>query len=138
MAKRNSIPVRLPNGVQKMVSEAAALDARRQKQISNQIDSINRLLEFQGREWTYDEEMRKLHEQLATAQARIDELESSHIPPRRMSGAEEESDMGRRKDAFYAGFAAGETEDSVDESWKEYKAEQDQAEADTDEDGDDE
>lgn len=39
--------------------------------------------------------------------------------------------MGKRKDAFYAGFAAGETEDSVDESWAEYKDQQDSDDGDT-------
>lgn len=47
--------------------------------------------------------------------------------------------MGKRKDAFLAGFAAGETEDDALESWRAYKAEQEAAEAaeqDDDEDDD--
>ena len=44
--------------------------------------------------------------------------------------------MGKRKDAFYAGFEAGETEDSVDESWKAYKEQADAEEADADDDED--
>lgn len=40
--------------------------------------------------------------------------------------------MGRRKEAFLAGFAAGETEDDAQASWETYRDEQD-AEA-TDED----
>ena len=29
--------------------------------------------------------------------------------------------MGKRKDAFLAGFEAGETEDDVKQAWREYK-----------------
>lgn len=46
----------------------AALDARRQAQIQNQIDSINRLL----KDGTYDGEMAALHDTAAEQRARAD------------------------------------------------------------------
>lgn len=75
MAKKPSIPPRQQNSVQKVVTEAAALDRRRQNQIANQIGAINRVLAaWKANEaWQYDDEMQKLHEQLAAAQVRAEE-----------------------------------------------------------------
>lgn len=50
-----------------MLDRADDLDKRRQLQISNQIDTINRLLNG----GTYDDEMRILHEKLAECQAKL-------------------------------------------------------------------
>jgi len=59
------------------------LDQRRQIQIQNQIDSINRLLklfphrhESSGEICMYDAEMRTLHESLATAQTTLAQVKS--------------------------------------------------------------
>lgn len=52
------------------------LDLRRQAQISNQVATINRLLEGGA---TYDSEMKNLQEQLAEAQVRIAELEARDV-----------------------------------------------------------
>lgn len=49
--------------------ELARLDLKRQKQISNQVDAINRLL-YEGS--TYDNEMKVLHESLASCQEELD------------------------------------------------------------------
>lgn len=57
--------------IDQVIREADELDNRRRHQIENQIATINRLLVGV----TYDEELRLLHEQLATAQSRIDKLE---------------------------------------------------------------
>lgn len=129
MAKKSSkasIPARLPNTVQKILADAQALDIRRQHQINNQIGAINRFLEAWKSEaaWKYDDEMGELHKLLAAEQARAAELENQ------LRELEEGDIVGKRKDAFYAGFAAGETEDSVDESWAEYKEEQDTTDGD--------
>lgn len=53
--------------------QVAELDVRRQRQIDNQIATIDRLLEG---DHTYDDEMRTLHEGLATAQAERDALQT--------------------------------------------------------------
>lgn len=50
-----------------LLEQARALDLRRQAQIINQVDTINRLM--QG--GTYDEEMRALHEELASTQMEL-------------------------------------------------------------------
>lgn len=56
------------NPIKKMMSDAAALDNRRQQQIRNQIESINRLMSG----GTYDDEMARLHMMLAGAQHHIE------------------------------------------------------------------
>lgn len=53
-----------------LADQVEALDLRRRKQIDNQIATINRLLDGH----TYDEELSTLHEQLAEAQAKVEEL----------------------------------------------------------------
>lgn len=53
---------------QEIAAQAQELDNRRRLQITNQIASINRLMEG-GR--TYDDEMQILHEQLADCQAKL-------------------------------------------------------------------
>jgi len=55
--------------IEQIRQEAAALDLRRQKQISNQIEAINRITTG----WTYDEEMSALHARLADTQVRLDD-----------------------------------------------------------------
>lgn len=82
MGKKSSkpaIPTRLPNAVQKVVSESQALDLRRQHQIHNQIGAINRVLAgWQGdTAWTYDDEMAELHRHLANTQGVLRELVDS-------------------------------------------------------------
>ena len=52
--------------------QVGELDARRQHQITNQIGTINRLLEGDS---SYDQEMKTLHEALATVQAERDALQ---------------------------------------------------------------
>lgn len=125
-------PVRGVNPVEAMMNRAADVDRRRRAQIDNQIAAINRLAAALHHEapWTYTDEMKELHQQLAAAQAdRNSALE-------RVRELKEES-MGRRKDAFYAGFEAGETEDSVDAAWEEYKEANPKGEpADSEDDGD--
>lgn len=117
MGKKSSIPARRPNAVHQVISEAAAMDRKRQNQIQNQIGAINRVLTAwkANDAWQYDDEMQHLHELLAAEQARAAELESQ------LREMREGDNVGKRKDAFYAGFEAGETEDSVDEAWQEYK-----------------
>lgn len=57
------------------IAQAAEdLDRRRRQQIQNQIAAINRLL-IGG---SYTEEMKRLHEQLADAQVRLDEISQIH------------------------------------------------------------
>jgi hypothetical protein len=58
------------------MQEVAALDARRQAQIKNQVDAINRLL----RDGDYGEEMRKLHETAAAWRARYEALKFAMHP----------------------------------------------------------
>lgn len=57
-----------PEMLDALLGEVGDLDARRQKQIDNQRQSIDRLLGGSS----YDAEMATLHEQLADAQARLD------------------------------------------------------------------
>jgi hypothetical protein len=59
-----------PNAA-RIAAGADFMDARRRRQIDNQIKSINRLM--QGPR-TYDDEMRTLHEELAKRDALLDEL----------------------------------------------------------------
>jgi hypothetical protein len=63
------------------IDKTRALDLRRQKQIANQIASINRLL----KDGSYDEEMATLHAELAKARSTIDaallEAEASDEDP---------------------------------------------------------
>ena len=98
------------------MARAQEVDERRQHQIGNQIGAINRLAAAMrdGEPWTYTDEMSALHQTLAAAQAATD------TALERVREMEEEL-MGKRKDAFMAGFAAGETEDSAEDSWREYK-----------------
>lgn len=58
------------NPMKKMMADAAALDSRRQHQIRNQVEAINRLMAG----GTYDEEMAKLHLMLAGAQHYVEFL----------------------------------------------------------------
>lgn len=58
--------------LREVMREADELEARRQHQIQNQINSINRLLEGS----TYDDEMRTLHEELASTQAELDKAQA--------------------------------------------------------------
>jgi uncharacterized protein YukE len=115
--------------LQQVISEAGALDRKRQSQIANQIGAINRVLTAWKGDgaWQYDDEMQRLHELLAAEQARAAELESQ------LRELKEGDIVGKRKDAFLAGFAAGETEDDAQEAWAEYKEGLD-TEPDTDED----
>lgn len=124
--------MRVPNNVRRVMDQAQELDNRRQHQIHNQIAAINRLAAALHHDapWTYTDEMSALHQTLSAAQAATD------AALERVRELEEEL-MGKRKDAFYAGFSAGETEDSVDEAWAEFKAEQDTAEPAADEDSTD-
>ena len=57
-----------PEIVDVLFEEVAAVDDRRQRQVRNQVASINRIM--QG--GTYDDEMAKLHEELADTQARLE------------------------------------------------------------------
>jgi uncharacterized protein YukE len=129
VGKKSSIPARRPNALQQVISEAGALDRKRQSQIANQIGAINRVLTAWKGDgaWQYDDEMQRLHELLAAEQARAAELESQ------LRELKEGDIVGKRKDAFLAGFAAGETEDDAQEAWAEYKEGLD-TEPDTDED----
>lgn len=52
--------------------QVRAQDLRRQRQIKNQVDTINRVM--QG--GTYTDEMRELHERLAAAEAEKERLEA--------------------------------------------------------------
>lgn len=152
-------PVRGVNPVEAMMKRAGDLDRRRGEQIQNQIAAINRLAAALHHEapWTYTDEMHALHRQLADTQAALRRLAASAgsvynlsmdglaeeelhaavdeaikaletTPP--IGRVEKEENMGKRKDAFMAGFAAGETEDDAQEAWAEYKAEQDGEDAD--------
>lgn len=105
------------NAVQQMLDRAHDLDRRRQMQVQNQIGSINRLADAMtaGVRWTYDDEMRTLHEAFAALQV------ATSAALERVRELEEGDTVGKRKDAFLAGFAAGETEDDAAESWAAYK-----------------
>jgi DNA-binding transcriptional MerR regulator len=62
-----------PNKVNLFTEEQVnELDRRRQMQITNQVASIDRLLEGDA---TYDSEMKKLHEDLADSQQREELLQ---------------------------------------------------------------
>lgn len=126
------IPQNVSNPVRQVMQKAQDLDLRRQHQIHNQVAAINRLAYAMevGEEWSYTDEMQALHELLAQAQC---DRDSALNRVRELEG----EIVGKRKDAFYAGFSAGETEDSVDEAWAEYKEQQDADAADdtADEDG---
>lgn len=52
-----------------LLEKSGQLDSRRLTQIRNQVSTINRLM--QG--GSYDDEMRKLHEDLADTQVRLDD-----------------------------------------------------------------
>lgn len=56
-------------------AEVVDADDQRRRQVQNQIEAINRLL-VNG---SYDEEMARLHSELAIAQQRISELESGAV-----------------------------------------------------------
>lgn len=68
-----------PEMVQIMVDEIAAVDDRRQRQIRNQVGTINRLMAGH----TYESEMERLHTELAETQSR---LEAALLEIRRMNG----------------------------------------------------
>lgn len=89
--------------IMEAAERARILDLLRQEQIGLQLASITRLLD----DPSASRELSRVNNKLAIAIRRIAELE--------------EREMGRRKDAFYAGFSAGETEDSVDESWETFR-----------------
>lgn len=130
---RRSIPQNVSNPVRRVMQKAQDLDDRRQNQIHNQVAAINRLAYAMetGEGWSYTDEMQVLHELLAQSQARAAELEHQ------LREQKEGDTVGKRKDAFLAGFAAGETEDDAQESWAEYKASLEDAEpAEDDADGD--
>ena len=57
------------------LKRAALIDQRRQAQLRNQVQTINRLLAGA----TYDEEMKTLHEQLAETQVRLQEALSQPV-----------------------------------------------------------
>lgn len=63
--------------VDAVFEEVAAVDDRRQRQIRNQVASINRVMQGSS----YDDEMAKLHEELADTQARLEAalLEIRHL-----------------------------------------------------------
>lgn len=58
------------NPMKKMLDDAQALDKRRQLQIQNQVQAINRLL----KNGEYDSEMESLHALLASTQLYVDQL----------------------------------------------------------------
>lgn len=60
---------RQPTKLEKVTAEAAELDIRRQKQIANQTETINRLLV----DGSYDTEMAVLHQTLAETQAVLEQ-----------------------------------------------------------------
>lgn len=63
--------------VDAVFEEVAAVDDRRQRQIRNQVASINRVMQGSS----YDDEMAKLHAELADTQARLEAalLEIRHL-----------------------------------------------------------
>lgn len=61
------------NPIREQLDRAVEMDRRRQKQIQNQIDVINRLLEGVS----YDDVFRETVEKLSEAQARIEEIENN-------------------------------------------------------------
>lgn len=77
------------NPIRDQLEKAAALDRRRQYQIQNQVDVINRLSGalVDGSKWTYDQEMAKLHEQLAAAQYSVEVLTAELEELRKLPGA---------------------------------------------------
>lgn len=62
--------------LEEVIQRAGRMDARRQRQIANQIATINRLTAavLARTPWSYDDEMGKLHKELSEAQAERDEL----------------------------------------------------------------
>jgi len=68
-----------PEIVAAAADEIAALDDRRQKQIRNQVASINRVMQGSS----YDDEMAQLHAELADTQSR---LEAALLELRQLKG----------------------------------------------------
>lgn len=79
--------------VKTMLDEVEALDQRRQKQIKNQVGTINRLMSGA----TVEEELARLHDLLATAESR---LEAAQMEIRALRGETTSAyDLGVSKEA---------------------------------------
>jgi hypothetical protein len=79
-----------PEMLDALLGEVDALDQRRQKQVENQRQSIDRLLGGA----TYDSEMERLHLELADAQARAEKAELELRRLRGQGGTARSYDLG--------------------------------------------
>lgn len=80
-----------PEMVAAMQEEIAELDQRRQNQIRNQVGTINRVM--QGH--SYDEEMERLHAELAETQRRLESALMEIRRLKRSGGTARLYDLGR-------------------------------------------
>lgn len=64
------------NGLQKIITNAELLDRRRQQQIQNQIEIINRLAaaNAEHKPWTYDSQLMSLVEDKSRLQLEVEDL----------------------------------------------------------------